>query len=222
MIKYILIICTTITFFACKKDTVIFQKNAKPVTISNSIVDTMLPLAIGNYWIYQKSADDTMGGLNLQPVFDSVYVEKDTLISGEHYYKLCHTNSYFYSYYNFFTSNLVQYVKDSSNYLVSIDHIMLLDKVHIHDTIQKNVYSIYEHTCIVPDVFVNKNFVIGNYSGNSMNIIYTRNAPTSMVVDTSCVQFFVKDIGIVKSIYSFSGCLKLCRYSQNLIRYHLN
>ncbi|MES2513928.1 MAG: hypothetical protein V4580_07270 [Bacteroidota bacterium] len=222
MIKNGLILLSLIcVFFSCKKDTLVM---APPSSLSNTVTatDTMLPLSVGNYWIYQKSNDDTLGNLNLQNSFDSVYVEKDTFIVGEHYYKLGHSNSNFYNYYFLPNFNGAVYIKDSANYLITSEHLVLLDKVHIHDTIRKDVFSVNEYACTVPDNFTQKQFVMGNHSGLSMNIIYIRNHPQSMVKDTACSQMFVDKIGIVKSIYSFSGCLKHCRYSQNLIRYHLN
>lgn len=211
-------------FSSCKKDAAISLPTPNlPNPTATSSFDTLLPLAVGNYWIYQKSNDDTLGNLNLQNEFDSVYVEKDTFIVGEHYYKFRHTNSNFYSYYYLFQNTATAvFIKDSANYIVAMNYGILLDKIHIHDTIRKDVISIYEYACTVPDNFTQKQFVIGNYSGISMNIIFYRNHPLSTVVDTACAQMFVDKIGIIKSVYSFAGCLKHCRYSQNLIRYHLN
>lgn len=219
----IIILSLVIVFFSCKKDAAISlpTPNLPNPTATNSF-DTMLPLAVGNYWIYQISNDDTLGGVHLQNNFDSVYVEKDTLIVGEHYYKLCHTNMNFRDYYYFNGGNLVRYLKDSSGYLVIKDWGILLDKVHMHDTIRKDVFSTYEYACTVPDFFTQKQFVLGNYSGISMNTLYIRNHPQSMVFDTACAQMFVNNIGVVRSYYYFSGCMKHCWTSHNLIRYHLN
>jgi len=187
----------------------------------DAVNDTMLPLAVGNYWIYQISQDDTLGGIHLQNSFDSVYIEKDTFIIGEHYYKLCHTNMGFYNYY-YFNSGPVQYLKDSSGYIVTKNAGVLFDKIHMHDTIRRDVYSPYDYSCVVPDNFFQKQFLIGNYSGISMNIIYIRNVPAITVRDTAWAQMFVDNIGIVRSFYYFIGCMKHCWTSHNLIRYHVN
>ncbi len=220
MIKFVSIFFILFLFFSCKKDpTVILTQSTNNTSVNN---DTMLPLAVGNYWIYQKSNDDTLGNLNLQNEFDSVYVEKDTFIVGEMYYKLRHTNINFYYYYNFLNYNGVVYLRDSSNYLISSDHRLLLDKFNLHDTILKSVHSIYDYSCVVPDDFTQRQFVIGNYSGLSMNCIYIRNIPQHNIIDTVCAQMFVDKIGIAKSVYGFVSCSKYCKYSQNLIRYHLN
>ena len=69
------------------------------------------------------------------------------------------------------------FIKYSSSYLVTQHAGILLDKIHIRDTIRKDVFSIYEYACTVPDDFTQKQFIIGTYSGISMNTIFYRNHP---------------------------------------------
>ena len=94
MIKNSLIILSfIIVFFSCKKDSVISLPPPNfPNTISTASMDTMLPLAIGNYWIYQKSTDDTSGYYSMTSEMDSVYVVKDTMVMGERRFKIAHSN----------------------------------------------------------------------------------------------------------------------------------
>ncbi len=220
----LIVLSLIIVFFSCKKDTAISPPALNlPSNTAASSQDTMLPLSVGNYWIYQKSNDDTLENLNLQMEFDSVYVEKDTIIANEHYYKVCHTNLQFLSYFHFVHYSSVQYLRDSADYIVDVNHNTLLDKVHIGDTIVKDIFdpSHIEWGCLVPDNFVNEQFLIGIYSGNWMKYVYNRNY-NGLLQYNVCQSYFVKDIGIVKSVYGYSGCLKYCRYTQNLIRYHVN
>ena len=216
----LIVLSLVIVFFSCKKDTQIipFVTNSPNSIASQS--DSLLPLAVGNYWIYEKSNDDTLGGINLQGIYDSVYIAKDTFIAGEQYFKFCHTNNQFLNYFWFY-NNGYQFIKDSAGYLVTIDHILLLDTVHIQDTISINNMP-PERLCRVPDKFNNKQFLSGTFSGNIMKTIYFRTAPTSYFTDTICSAYFAKGIGLVKDQYAYSGCWKYCRYSNNLIRYHLN
>lgn len=79
-----------------------------------------------------------------------------------------------------------------------------------------------EKLCVVPDKFNNKQFLAGTFSGNIMKTIYLRTAPTSYFTDTICSAYYAKGIGIVKDQYAYSACWKHCRYSNNLVRYHLN
>ncbi len=222
MKKVLIVFSLIIMFFSCKKETLTLPDPNYNNNNSVTVNDTMLPLAVGNYWIYQLSDDDTLGSIHLKNNFDSVYVEKDTFIVGEHYYKLCHTNMNFRDYFHFTNGNLAQYIKDSSGYLVTKNWGIMLDKVNMHDTIKRDIISSIEYSCLVPDSFSQKQFVLGNYSGISMNILFIRNHPQSMVFDTACAQMFVDKIGIVRSFYYFSGCMKYCWTSHNLIRYHLN
>ncbi len=216
-----IIVCLLVLFFSCKKDALITlpAPNFANNTVSTS--DSLLPLAVGNYWIYEKSNDDTLGELNLQGIFDSVYISKDTFVAGEQYFKFCHTNNQFINYFRFYNNNGPQFIKDSAGYLVTIDHVLLLDTVHIQDTIHV-IGSSPERFCVVPDLFVNKQFLAGTFSGNIMKTIYFRTAPTSYFTDTICSSYYVKGVGLVKDQYAYSGCWKYCRYSNNLIRYHVN
>ena len=222
MIKNSIIILSLIfVFFSCKKDTAISLPKPNLSNNSASSQGSLLPLTIGNYWIYEKSNDDTLGGLNLQGIFDSVYIAKDTFVAGEQYFKFCHTNNQFINYFRFTYNSDHQFIKDSSGYLVTIDHILLLDTVHIQDTLSINNMP-PERFCWVPDKFNNKQFLAGTFSGNIMKTIYFRTAPTSYFTDTICSSYYAKGTGIVKDQYAYSGCWKYCRYSNNLIRYHLN
>jgi hypothetical protein len=45
-------------------------------------------LQVGNYWIYQRFVVDTLGNATPTDVFDSCYVEKDTLINGNTFAKI--------------------------------------------------------------------------------------------------------------------------------------
>lgn len=207
-------------FFSCRKDKSAEPENTNSVTQPTIQSGSSLPMAVGNYWIYQKSNDDTLRNLNLQNEFDSVYVEKDTLIAGEQYFKFRHTNVNLLNYFSFYQNLYPSYLKDSAGYIVTSNHGILLDKVHILDTIFENVMP-PERTCVVPDVFTNKQFLSGTYSGNWQKTIYFRNY-NGLIVDTICAAYYSNNVGLVKDAYGYSGCLKYCRYSNNLIRYHLN
>ena len=88
-----------VLFISCKKDAAITLPAIN--TFNNNTAtsqDTMLPLAVGNYWIYQKSQDDSSGTYTMQNQFDSLYIEKDSIIFGNLYYKFKHADNYFLDY----------------------------------------------------------------------------------------------------------------------------
>ena len=45
-------------------------------------------LQVGNYWIYQRFVVDTLGNATPTDIYDSCFVEKDTLINGNTYAKI--------------------------------------------------------------------------------------------------------------------------------------
>jgi hypothetical protein len=105
MIKFVSIFFILFLFFSCKKDpTVILTQSTNNTSVNN---DTMLPLAVGNYWIYQMSRDDSSGTYTMLNDIDSLYIEKDSMISGELYYKFKHADNYSWLYELFFSRMLV-------------------------------------------------------------------------------------------------------------------
>ena len=219
--KHILIICSLILFYSCDRDKkTITPEEPEPAP---SVTPSLFPMSVGNYWVYQLSNDDSLGNLNLQNGFDSVYVEADTMIASEHYYKFRHSNTTSYAgYYSFGNATSVQYLRDSSGYIVNANHQIVLDKTHINDTINRYIISPAEYVCTVPHTFSQKTFLIGTHSGNCMDVIYFRNIPAHYVIDVSSSTYYVNGIGTVRSYYSYASCLNQCRYSHNLIRYHGN
>lgn len=67
----------------------------------------------GNYWIYERFNIDTLGVVTPLGIFDSCYVEKDTLIHGETFAKLVKP-------YPYMPKVVVEFLRDSLHYLV--DH----------------------------------------------------------------------------------------------------
>jgi hypothetical protein len=192
----------------------------QPISDPSSIVSSgVLPLSIGNYWIYQKSVDDSIGTYVMQADLDSVYVEKDSMIFGEHYYKLNHSNTNFVYYFNI-SNNC--WIKDSLGYLVNYPSKILLDTVHILDTINSIAFGGGHYGKMVPDIFLNKNFQIGIYSGFWMRQCFLYPASLNHYNGTYCYQAFVKNIGLVRARMLYTGNPYHTMFSQHLIRYHLN
>lgn len=67
-------------------------------------------LKVGNYWVFQYFAIDSNGVATPKNHWDSVYIEKDTSIRGNTYYKEWHSYS---------VIQFPSYLRDSSGYLIS-------------------------------------------------------------------------------------------------------
>jgi hypothetical protein len=78
-ISFLVMILVSIITVSCKKDT-------------GSSITPLDPdyyqLKVGNYWVYQEYDIDTNGIVTTKDKWDSAYIEKDTLINGNLYYKL--------------------------------------------------------------------------------------------------------------------------------------
>lgn len=90
------------TIGSCKKNKII----TPTVTYPN-----YSGLKVGNYWIYQQFDVDENGIAKSKNIFDSCYVEKDTVIRGKTYYKLVKSGGFYE----------ISFQRDSLHYLVNSD-----------------------------------------------------------------------------------------------------
>ena len=219
MTKYILLVYIVIVCYSCKKDPIILTSNISNTT--TSMQDTMLPLAVGNYWIYQTSSDDSVGNYILQNSFDSLYVEKDSMILGEHYFKLSHSNYSFVDYFYLGQSFNHVWIKDSLGFLITSIGNVIMNPVNLRDTVYRFT-DLDGHWCLVPDTFVARNFEIGQYSGLWMKGYSFYVSPFSSKSGQHYFNAYAKNIGVLRIRRAFVGCPHTCRFGQHLIRYHLN
>lgn len=97
----------TIVVYSCKK-----EDKEEPITPTpTTVYPNYSQLKVGNYWIYQQFELDSMGNETPKNIFDSCYVEKDTVINSHTYYKLI-------SPYDGIGSGC-KYIRDSLHYIVS-------------------------------------------------------------------------------------------------------
>lgn len=77
MKKYFLFALAAVILTSCKKD------EDQPVVFAD-----YGNLKVGNYWVYQQFEVDTLGNVSPLDVFDSCFIEKDTLIHGNTFCKM--------------------------------------------------------------------------------------------------------------------------------------
>ena len=78
----------------------------------NNVLPVYLPLAVGNYWIYQNVNLDSLGNETALNLFDSIVITKDTLINNKLYYVFGGIQNY--------AATFPEYLRDSVGYLVNI------------------------------------------------------------------------------------------------------
>jgi hypothetical protein len=110
----------SILTFSCKK--------SSNETTSSTTVD-YYKLKVGNYWIYQSFKLDSNGVATPQNNFDSAYIEKDTMIRGNNYYKLWENH------YVLGNTQFPSYIRDSSGYLVNSSGYRLCSDNDFTDTL---------------------------------------------------------------------------------------
>lgn len=103
------------SIYSCKKD-----KKVEPVEELVNTSGTTYPnysnLKVGNYWIYERFRVDSMGSAISIGIVDSCFIDKDTMIRGNTYYKMTGPD-----YTNPTTVNPIRsaYLRDSLNYLIN-------------------------------------------------------------------------------------------------------
>lgn len=98
----------SLLIFSCSDD--------DPVSDNSQLIpEPIIPLEVGNYWIYNLYLENADGELQLSSNLDSMYVESIEEINGENYYNLVNL---------LVGSNTVK-VKDSLGYLVSSEGLIL-------------------------------------------------------------------------------------------------
>ncbi|MBL7936468.1 MAG: hypothetical protein JNM51_11750 [Bacteroidia bacterium] len=167
------ILSIVISFYSCKKD-----KKVEPVEELVNTSGTTYPnysnLKVGNYWIYQRFEIDTLGNATPLAIIDSCYIEKDTVIRGNTYYK--YTGPEFHSLMSPTAPSTVRsmFLRDSLSYLItsygdilfsSQDFTTVFDSGYIitppNDTVCKFVLKMndYNMNIITPSgTYVTSNF----------------------------------------------------------------
>lgn len=107
--KIVFTVLLSAFFIACEKD------DSEPINSNSSVnsdVDKFTKLDVGNYWIYERHTIDRNGLETALGIYDSSFVEKDTLINGFQYAKLQMPTQLIRSGYE------TWFLRDSLNYLV--------------------------------------------------------------------------------------------------------
>lgn len=157
---FFLPIIVAMTFFStsCKKENTPEPDNNNNVTVypEYSMLDT------GNYWIYQRFAIDSMGNETPQSIYDSCYIEKDTLINGLTYYK----------YYDpFIPSMNCKFVRDSLHYMVNSSGEILLSTSDFSNVLTVRYSSISSDTiCRIERKMTDKNVTVQTSAGTFTTI----------------------------------------------------
>lgn len=179
-------------FFSCKKDddnnTITYPDYAN--------------LKVGNYWVYQRFEIDTLGVETALDIYDSCYVEKDTLINGITYFKMIRPKRFPVGYPENYWRDSLGYIVDSTGRI----RFAAEDFTTIFETECQMSWADTVYTAI--HWMVDKDKVVTTPAGDFV----TRTFQRKIEFDESCTQFysprfynfrFTKDIGIVTETLDF-------------------
>ncbi len=200
-----------VSFYACKTE------EPKP-----TIYDSYLPLAVGNYWIYQHfkiNADDSEIPLNS---FDSIFIKNDTIIDGQKYFAFYHKLSQNKINPGGTFTGIPTHLRDSAGFLVEPakrNFMKFLAPVNFPDTLSNDT-SYRDREKMQPIVVeISKmeqgvssiqvpagNFDVITRSGYCDWYIYSSSYdPNSFekIIQNNQTAYFSKNIGLIKRIYYY-------------------
>jgi hypothetical protein len=205
--KQLTLLCAMalVSFMACQKE------NASTPTIA---ADNYLPLKVGNYWIYTLT---NVSGKGIESTFeksDSVYIEKDTSINGQRYFKMVSTLD------NLFGT---KFLRDSLHYIVDHKGVKLFSSENFTDTLQildnKGSENFLKIRFYKMEKQGNLQTAIGIFNCLDYRMKGILVKPIDGDDTRYCNNYYAKNIGIVKKIASYISNKSYVK--EDLIRYKI-
>ncbi|MBL7755073.1 MAG: hypothetical protein JNM44_11400 [Chitinophagaceae bacterium] len=200
--------------YSCKKK----KTDPPPATLYANYAQ----LKVGNYWVYEQFEIDIAGNAASKNIFDSCYVEKDTMINAKSYFKVVKPNQ------NSISQKDILFLRDSLHYIVnSTGKIVFssLDFTTIFDT-NYMLSSPGDTVCQIIKQMADENQTVNTPAGSFV----TSNAKEVFFMYPSWVSAgnprikhtrYAKDIGIVIETLPFF--ISNPNYTERrLVRYHIN
>ena len=211
-LKWFCIVLVPLVFIqaCCKKDS-----TQQPISYPS-----YSKLAVGNYWIYGQFTIDTMGNATTMNIYDSVYVEKDTIINNQTYFKVYKPMAFIIPAGYAFLRDSLHYIINSSGAILfsSEDFTTVFNEVY-HTNGADTTYRLVtkmedkDATILTPaGAFTTSDFrhtyyMYPNYSGaGNPRYLHSR---------------YAKDVGLVAETFPFYS-LNPNYVERRLVRFHVN
>jgi hypothetical protein len=144
-------------------------------------IENYLPLAVGNYWIYENYQVDTLGNETKLSEIDSVIITKDTVINNEKYFVFEGTH-YLYNE----NWGILYVLRDSSGYIVDNSGSIIFSSDNFIDTLSERVDTMVGLT------------IYRTSKMERSEISITVPAGTYTVIDDKCTLVIMEDITGIK------------------------
>lgn len=205
-----------IALFACKKDE---PQNIDSTPIPEPKV-SMMPLAVGNYWVYQEcTVDSSNNVISTSAELDSFYISGYEVFDGDTFYALMKDNSLIIPPYSGAT-----YLRDSSGYLINNTGYIYYSENNYTDTFRIDtvtfgLYKAYEY-------MANKNAEVTVPAGTFNQTATLLKAINFIPPDypwgarRDSYYTYAKNVGIIKRRVFFTSQPDYIEF--RLLRYHVN
>lgn len=210
--------------FACEKDN---EQNLSDETL-NGVTENFIPLAIGNYWVYDTYHIDSLNIETKLDYIDSIGVSRDTVIHGEKFYILSGIRE-------FAGSDKLRdlaILRDSSGYLINnlgeihfsdsnFDDILhtWIELTPNNDTLLKVIYKMVDlHDSV--DI-LNGNHKVLNYQGN---VTVYKGSGNNIWYKDYINKYYASNIGVVYESFLFIAAHGVNRdyYERRVKRYNVH
>jgi len=191
-----------------------------PLVNNNVTTEKHMPLAVGNYWIYETINIDTLGNETTLTGIDSAYIDRDTIINGNTYYMMYGGPA--------INHIMGSTIRNKGNDIVNFNY-QGIDKVLFSSS---NIGEIYNAETFNTGSFtitsvtktnvskVSKNVPSGVFNSYEGVTNLTQIVPANSNWSKTEKRYYEKSVGVVAGQYTY-------HYSSNvlelrLLRYHLN
>ena len=215
-LPFLVISCVSLLICSCEKP----DDDNDQVTPVPLVYENYSQLKVGNYWIYQRFEVDSLGNGIPTSVYDSCYVEKDTLINNQVYFKVFRPQPA--------SANLSYlYLRDSLHYTVSSSGEIVFSSLDFI-TIFADYYfinvpdTIYRCTTRMAD----QNLVVSTPAGNLVTSNFKKNyemfgGMAMNGLNRPINTRYSKDVGMVTETLIFFA-FQTTYSERRLVSYHLN
>ncbi len=214
----IALVCISILMtYACKKTKETEPEVDPPIA---SDVSNYSQLKVGNYWIYQEFKIDTNNIATPTTVFDSVYIEKDTLMWGNPCFKVVKPSSMGKRFY---------FLRNANDCIVDYDGIKLFSFSNFStplysrvEVIPSTTDTIYKVVRKMTDKDLSVTVPAGTFITSNAQLtynIYPKYASAGAI--RYAHSRYAENVGLITETLPFY--LSLGGYTElRLVRYHLN
>ncbi len=213
-------VVSAVVIFGCTKEKEI-DVQTPALVVNNSIqTEEHIPLAIGNYWVYETVSIDTLGNETQLTSLDSAYIDRDTLINGNTYYIISGGAA--------INHIMGSTIRNTNNTIVNfnyqgIDKIIFssnnLEEIYRTDTINSSPFQFYSTTKTSLSK-VSKNVVSGIFDCYEGVSSLTQILPTNITWSKTEKRYYEKNVGLVTGQYTYYASSNILEL--RLLRYHLN